>query len=182
MFRKHPRAMASFATKYVNHDLLEFNPEGKVRIRMSLMPQMLSTVLEPNTSSIYTRIQAINWFKEAGYDVHINFSPVVVYKEWLRDYNDLFLMVRDMVDPAYHNSVFAEVIFLTHNENKHADNLAMNRPGEELLWMPDIQENKISQYGGDNIRYKAHMKQVWIDQFRRLHDEIIPWNKIRYIF
>lgn len=182
MFRKHPRAMGSFATKYVNQDLLTFNPEGKVRIRMSLMPQVLSTVLEPNTTSIRNRIEAINWFKEAGYDVHINFSPVVVYQEWLRDYNELFIMVNDIVDDKWKSSVFSEVIFLTHNEQKHNDNLLMKRAGEELLWMPAIQEAKVSTYGGENIRYKAHMKAKWVETFKQLHNAIIPWNTIRYCF
>ena len=38
-FKEHPTAMGSFATKYVNPELTTFNPEGKIRIRFSLMPQ-----------------------------------------------------------------------------------------------------------------------------------------------
>ena len=38
-FRDHPIAMGSFATKFVNKKLLSFNPEGKIRIRFSLMPE-----------------------------------------------------------------------------------------------------------------------------------------------
>ena len=55
-FKNHDKAMATFATKYVNPKLLSFNPEGKVRIRFSLMPQKYSTILEPNTSTIIDRI------------------------------------------------------------------------------------------------------------------------------
>ena len=40
----------------------------------------------------------------------------------------------------------------------------------------------ISQYGGKNIRYKHNLKSDFIDSFVKLHDEIIPWNIIRYIF
>jgi spore photoproduct lyase len=79
-FVGHPYAMGTFATKNVNKKLLEFNPKEKIRIRFSLMPQELSSILEPSTSLIEDRIQAINLFKEAGYDVHINFSPVILYK------------------------------------------------------------------------------------------------------
>lgn len=146
------------------------------------MPQTLSTILEPKTSSIYDRINAINLFKEAGYDVHINFSPVIVYQEWLRDYNELFAMVDDIVDNKWKHSVFAEVIFLTHNEAKHIDNLVAGRPGEELLWVPEIQEAKTSQYGGNNLRYKYQLKAHWIQQFEALHSKVIRWNRIRYIF
>jgi len=55
-------------------------------------------------------------------------------------------------------------------------------PGEYLLWTPDIQETKISQYGGENIRYLAPLKREYIKQFKELHQEIVPWNTIRYIF
>ena len=144
------------------------------------MPQKLSNVLEPNTSKIIDRIKAIDAFIDAGYDVDINYSPVIVYKEWLEDYKYLFEMVNDYVD--YKNEVQAEVIFLTHNEQKHIDNLQNNLPREDLLWNPKIQESKVSQYGGDNVRYKYNYKRKWITQFKNLHNQIIPWNTIRYIF
>ena len=183
-FRLHPKAMASFATKYVNNDLLQFNPEGKVRIRFSLMPLEYRDVLEPNTSEIYDRLNAVKQFIDAGYDVHLNFSPVIVALDWLDKYEHLFYMISTMahVDNWANNSVKSEVIFLTHNANKHQYNLLNNIPGEDLLWNPEIQESKISQYGGDNIRYKYQLKAQYIEEFKKLHQEIIPWNTIRYIF
>jgi spore photoproduct lyase len=71
-FKDSPKAMGSFATKYVNVNLLDYNPENKIRIRFSLMPQKYSDLLEPNTSKIVDRIKAIDAFIDAGYDVHIN--------------------------------------------------------------------------------------------------------------
>jgi spore photoproduct lyase len=181
-FKNHPKAMGSFATKYVNKKLLEYNPESKIRIRFSLMPQVYADQLEPNTSKIIDRIRAINNFIEAGYNVHINFSPVIVEDSWLKQYRILFEGVDGLVDKKYKHLVKAEVIFLTHNEGKHQYNLTNNLLGEDLLWKPDIQEGKVSQYGGENIRYKHHLKAEYIKQWTELHDEIIPWNKIRYIF
>jgi len=180
-FKEHPLAMGSFATKYVNEKLIEYNPQGKIRIRFSLMPQIMADKLEPNTSKIIDRIKAINAFIDAGYDVHINFSPVIVAGNWLEEYENLFHMVNDYVD--YKDVVKAEVIFLTHNENKHKYNLTNDIPGEdEYLWVPTIQESKISQYGGKNIRYKHDFKAQYIKKWTELHDQIIPWNTIRYIF
>jgi len=183
-FRDHPLAMGSFATKYVNEDLLKFNPEGKIRIRFSLMPENLRTILEPNTSDIFTRLRAVSDFLDAGYEVHLNFSPVIVYDEWLKDYEDLFGKVATYANRYAwdFDEVKAEVIFLTHNEAKHEYNLAHQLLGENLLWRPDIQESKVSNYGGNNIRYKHDLKAEYIKQFTELHDEIIPWNTIRYIF
>jgi spore photoproduct lyase len=179
-FKCHPRAMGSFATKYVNSKLLDYNPEGKIRIRFSLMPEQFASILEPNTTPIIDRIKAIDKFIDAGYDVHINFSPVIVTDNWLSLYEDLFNKVNEQV--IHKDKVKAEVIFLTHNKNKHEYNLQNDIPGEDLLWRPELQEDKVSQYGGENIRYKHNFKAQYIKQWTDLHDKIVPWNTIRYIF
>jgi len=181
-FKQHTRAKGTLATKIIPKKLLSFNPNGKIRIRFSLMPQILANILEPNSATITKRIQAINTFIEAGYDVHVNFSPVIVFNFWIDEYKKLFQELDATVKDEYKHKVKAEVIFLTHNENKHYENLRNNIKGENLLWIPSIQENKISQYGGINIRYKYQIKEQFINQFIELHDNIIPWNTIRYIF
>jgi len=179
-FKTHDRAKASFATKIIPNNMLEYNPEGKVRIRFSLMPQWMSSELEPNTPKIIDRIKAIDRFIDAGYDVHVNFSPIIVTENWKSYYEELFKMLDDNV--ANKDKVFAECIFLTHNEKKHLDNLEANRNGERLLWQPDFQEAKTSQYGGKNVRYKHHLKSRYIEEFKEIHEKIIHWNTIRYIF
>jgi spore photoproduct lyase len=183
-FKNHDKAMASFATKCVNEKLLSFNPNRKVRIRFSLMPQAYADFLEPNTSSINDRLWAVKDFIDAGYDVHLNFSPVIITPGWLAEYEKLFEKVNRFAKEHKWDdgSVKAEVIFLTHNKNKHEYNIEHNLPGEDLLWVPDFQENKKSQYGGLNIRYKTGFKKQLVNTWTKLHDEIIPWNTIRYIF
>ena len=179
-FVESDKAKATLATKIVPDEFLHYNPHRKVRIRFSLMPQKIADLLEPNTASIIERIQAIDKFIEAGYDVHVNFSPVVYYKRWLKDYEGLF----NLLDVYVKNkeSVLAEVIFLTHNVNKHYKNISDNRMEEYLLWNPLLQEQKKSQYGGLNIRYKQYYKRQMIDKFKTLHNAVVPWNTIRYIF
>ena len=179
-FKDHPIAMGSFATKYVNPDLTTFDPEGKIRVRFSLMPQNMADIHEPNTSKIIDRIQAIDAFIDAGYDVHVNFSPVIVYDGWLKDYEFLFNMMNDYIE--YKDEVLAEVIFLIHNFKKHTVNLVHHPDTELTLWTPKIQETKISQYGGENVRYKHTLKREYINEFKEVHNNIIPWNTIRYIF
>lgn len=179
-FKDHPIAMGSLATKYVNDTLLEYDPEKKVRIRFSLMPQKYSDILEPETSSIISRIKAIDRFISAGYDVHINFSPVIVTDGWETEYTELFKQVNDTV--INKESVKTEVIFLTHNLQRHEYNIKNNPVVENLLWNPSIQEDKVSQYGGKNIRYSHDLKAQYIKEWIELHDQIIPWNTIRYIF
>ncbi len=188
-FRDHPLAMGSFATKYVNSDFVKFNPQGKIRIRFSLMPEKLREILEPNTSNIIERLNAVTRFVLAGYEVHLNFSPVIVHDNWLDQYKELFEHIDIFAhssDGKYFNRSFsnvkAEVILLTHNAKKHEYNLEHKIPGEDLIWKPEIQETKISQYGGENIRYVSSDKSRYIEEFRKLHDDIIHWNTIRYIF
>ena len=179
-FKNHERAKASLATKIIPVNFLSFNPNKKVRIRFSLMPQWMSSVLEPNTPQIEDRIKAIDTFINAGYEVHINFSPIIVCENWLDSYKELFEQINEYVE--HKDEVFAECIFMTHNHQKHLDNLEAERPGEDLLWKPAIQEFKKSQYGGSNLRYKHNLKRTYIAQFKKLHNQVIPWNKIRYIF
>jgi spore photoproduct lyase len=183
-FRDHPKAMGSFATKHVNTSLLTYNPNYKIRIRFSLMPENLRQILEPNTNTIQERLDAVIKFQSAGYDVHFNFSPVIVYDGWLDDYQKLFEQIQSTMqrDRWSYTAVKAEVIFLTHNEAKHDLNLLNKFPGEEYLWKPEIQETKTSQFGGENIRYKAGLKAQFIKEWTELHDSIIPYNTIRYIF
>lgn len=181
-FRNHEQAFGTAATKYVNKDLLDYQVDRKIRIRFSLMPQELSTVMEPKTSLIEDRINAIADFYKAGYDVHVNYSPVIVYSNSKQAYTKLFQMVDTLVPDEIKPKIKAEVIFLTHNYKMHNFNLIHNPNAEQLLWSPEIQENKISQLGGKNIRYNYKLKAKWINSFKQLHQSILPWQKIRYIF
>ena len=121
------------------------------------MPQVKSDIHEPFTSKIIDRIKAIDKFIYAGYDVHVNFSPIIVYDGWLEDYTELFNLVNDHV--INKNIVLSECIFLTHNFKKHMENLEANPLTEKDLWVPDIQESKTSQYGGKNVRYNHKLKR-----------------------
>ena len=178
-------AKASFATKHVMPDVFG-NKLGmlneKVRLRVSLMPQKYATVLEPNTPLIEFRLAQIDMLLVEGYEVHLNFSPVIVTDGWLEEYRDLFIMIDAILSPMAKKQMKCEVIFLTHNEKKHQFNVENNLPGENLLWVPELQETKTSQYGGVNIRYKHDLKAEYIHQFKCLHDLYIPYCTIRYIF
>lgn len=181
-FKHEPKAMGTAATKYVNKKLLDYNANRKVRIRFSIMPQVLADKLEPNTSKIIDRIKAVNDFYEAGYDVHLNYSPIIMYDDFVKDYTNLFQLVDSIVDSSIKDKVKAECIFLTHNKDMHKHNVDNNTKGEDLLWNPELQEDKTSQYGGKNIRYNRFYKEKYIKTFRHMLNENISWQKIRYIF
>jgi spore photoproduct lyase len=182
LFRSLPNAKATFATKYVNKQLLDYDPQLKTRIRFSLMPPHISKLVDVRTSSINDRILAINDFVSAGYEVHLNFSPVIYYEGWLQDYSLLFDELNDVLNDHVKSQLKCEVIFLTHNTMLHEINMEWHPKGEELLWMPDLQETKYSQTGGRNLRYKRGFKGALVEDFCQLLQDKMPYCEIRYAF
>ena len=181
-FRRLPNAKGSFATKFVNHDLLDYEPQGRTRVRFSLMPKVAAKLLDVRTSSIDDRIAAIDPFVAAGYEVHLNFSPVVYYEGWLDDYAELFERVDGSIGPSARRQLRAEVIFLTHNDRLHDVNLRWHPRAEDLLWVPELQEAKLSETGGRNVRYLRGLKGRLVDEFTRLLQAKLPDCGVRYAF
>lgn len=181
-FTTIPNAKASFATKYVNRDMLSYDPQRKTRIRFSLMPHHIAKLVDVRTSSIKDRIDAIQDFYDAGYEVHINLSPVIVYDGWQKDYELLLEEISDKLSPEVKQQLNAEVIFLTHNKQLHELNEQWHPKAEQLLWQPSLQEDKISTYGGHNLRYKWYNKKNYISSLRKIVNKYLPDTEIRYIF
>jgi len=183
LFRRLPNARATFATKNVNRDLLRYDPGGKTRVRFSLMPADTARLVDVRTSSVPERVAAMNLFHEAGYEVNINFGPVIVYDGWLQDYATLFALIDDTLAPAVKRQLRAEVIFLTHDQELHEVNLRWHPRGEELLWRPELQETKVGQASGDPaLRYKMGLKRGYVADFCALLRERLPYCGIRYAF
>lgn len=182
LFREFPNAKATFATKRVNRELLNYDPQGRTRIRFSLMPQSKAQVVDIRTSAISERIAAVNEFVEAGYEVHLNFAPVIYDENWLPDYEQLFEQIDDTLSPQAKQQLQAEVIFLTHNDRLHEVNMGWHPQAEELLWRPELQETKYSQTGGRNVRYKRGFKGTLVDALSQLLQERLPYCTIRYAF
>lgn len=182
LFKQLPNAKASFATKFVNRQLLDYDPQQKTRIRFSVMPHEIAKVIDVRTSPVNDRIEAINDFVASGYEVHLNFSPVVFYDDWLMHYKSLFTKIDDTLNDNSKRQIKCEIIFLTHNTVLHDINMGWHPKGEDLLWKPDLQETKYSQTGGRNLRYKRGLKAELIHQFVSLLKQVMPYCEIRYVF
>ncbi len=166
---------STFATKYPTLFIPEWynlNPESH-RIRVSLMPQKYSDILEPGTDKISDRINCIPNLQNYM-EVHINYSPIIYEEGWLDEYRKLFEEVK-----AAGIDVKCECIFLTHNKFQHERNSEEVR---QLLWKPEIQEAKDSEYAPDNIRYERELKSQMIKDFVSLYTEYFDRSNIRYIF
>ena len=182
LFRTLPHAKGSFATKAVNRTLLDYDPQGKTRVRFSLMPEPVATIVDVRTSPIPERIAAIDDFVRAGYEVHLNFSPVILYEGWEADYRLLFEQVGAALSQRAKDQLKAEIIFLTHNAGLHDVNLRWHPKAEDYLWRPDIQEEKRSEGGMVNLRYRTPWKRTWLARFEDLLLRTMPYCTIRYAF
>ncbi len=182
LFRGLPTAKASFATKHVNRDLLDWDPRGRTRVRFSLMPDTDARVLDVRTDRIADRIAAVDDFVAAGYEVHVNLSPVVVREGWLADWARLLDDLADATGDAFKAQAAAEVILLTHNEQLHEVNLGWHPKAEQLLWTPETQQAKWSQTGGRNVRYRTGFKGERVRELTDLIAERTPWLRVRYAF
>ena len=182
LFRGLPTAKASFATKYVNRQLLDLDPRGRTRIRFSLMPDPDARVLDVRTSRIDERIAAVDDFVAAGYEVHLNLSPVVLREGWEADWAELLRRLDDELSPAAKAQAAAEIILLTHNRDLHEVNLGWHPKAEDLLWRPGLQQPKRSQNGQENVRYRNDVKRAGVERITALIGAHAPWLRVRYAF
>ncbi|MFK4036978.1 spore photoproduct lyase family protein [Nonomuraea wenchangensis] len=182
LFRDLPNAKASFATKHVNRDLLDWDPRGRTRVRFSLMPAADSKLLDIRTSPIAERLAAIDDFVAAGYEVHVNLSPVVVRDGWLESWAELLDQLDAALGPRAKAQLAAEVIFLTHNDRLHEVNLGWHPKAEDVLWRPELQQAKRSQTGGWNVRYRTGQKGRYVAALTELIAARLPYCRVRYAF
>ena len=166
----HSEVNTTMATKYpglLKLDVNHFNK--KPRVRVSLMPQSYSDILEPKMQSIESRIKDINRLKKLGWEVHINYSPVIIYKNFRQEYIDLFELVKR---EAGINK--CEVIFLTNHpmQMERVDGLASEMMGKS---------NQVKNASGV-MRYPLDYKSKAINIFKEEYAKFFNLDTIRYIF
>jgi spore photoproduct lyase len=171
-YDNHPKLKTTFATKYshlLTLDVSDFNK--KPRVRVSLMPQSYSSILEPNTTKIENRIKDIDRLQRLGWEVHINFSPVIVKDSEKKKYINLFKQIDNIVQNK--DNVKCEVIFLTSHKNSLSTSPEINN------LMKDSNEIKNSM---GVMRYPLSKKKIYTKSFKQLINKYLPWCEIRYIF
>jgi len=166
----HPRLNSTMATKYprlLKLDVNHFNK--KPRVRVSLMPQVYSDILEPKMQKISDRILDINRLKDLGWEVHCNYSPVVFYPGWEEHYDNLFKEVKKI---AGENK--CEVIALTNHKNQMARS---SESAQELMKYSSEVKNSSGV-----MRYPLFQKNKLIEEFKNIYSKYFPLETIRYIF
>ena len=169
-YDEHPQLNSTMATKYpglLNLNIKKFNK--KPRVRVSLMPQKFSDILEPKMSSILSRIHDINRLKELGWEVHCNYSPLIFYPGWKEEYDNLFSMVKDI---AGENK--CEVIALTNHK------FQMIRSKEEARELMKYSSEVKNNSGV--MRYPLSHKSRLLNEFKTIYSKYFSLETIRYIF
>ena len=169
-YDNHPTLNSTMATKYpslLKLDVKKFNK--KPRVRVSLMPQRFADVLEPKMQKVARRIPEINRLKDLGWEVHVNYSPLVFYKKWKQDYSELFKMVKDVAGVNK-----CEVIALTNHANQMARSSDQAR---ELMSLSYEVKNSSGV-----MRYPLKHKTRLLEEFKELYSQYFDLDTIRYIF
>lgn len=166
----HPQLNSTMATKYpglLTLDVTSFNKPP--RIRVSLMPQKYSDILEPKMQSIVTRIEDINRLKDLGWEVHCNYSPLIFYPGWKEEYDNLFSMVKNK---AGINK--CEVIALTNHKNQM---VKASPEAQDLMKRSSEIKNQ-----SNVMRYPLKHKGRLLNEFKEIYTKYFPLSTIRYIF
>lgn len=169
-YDNHPQLNSTMATKYpalLKLDVTHFNKPP--RIRVSLMPQTYSNILEPKMQKISSRIEDINRLKDLGWEVHINYSPVVFQRRWIQEYDDLFAQVKNIAGVNK-----CEVIVLTNHRNQMAK--ASPEAQELMKYSSEIKNNS------GVMRYPIRDKTRLLKQWKQLYNKYFELETIRYIF
>lgn len=166
----HPRLNSTMATKYPSLLVLDVNHFiKKPRIRVSLMPQIYSDVLEPKMQKISDRIKDINRLKALGWEVHCNYSPLIFYPGWKDHYDALF---REVKKEAGENK--CEVIALTN----HINQMKRSSPeAQEFMRYSSEIKNKSGV-----MRYPITHKARLLAEFKDIYLNYFSLESIRYIF
>lgn len=166
----HPQLNSTMATKYpglLKLDVNHFNK--KPRVRVSLMPQKYSDILEPKMQSIVSRIEDINRLKQLGWEVHCNYSPLIFYPGWKEEYDNLFSKVKEV---AGENK--CEVIALT---NHRFQMIRSSAEAQELMKYSSEVKNKSGV-----LRYPLIHKTRLLNEFKSIYGKYFSLESIRYIF
>lgn len=166
----HPRLNSTMATKYPGLLKLDVNHFNKrPRVRVSVMPQIYADVLEPNMQKVHSRIEDINRLKLLGWEVHINYSPLIYVKGWSKEYDNLFRTVKEI---AGENK--CEVIALTNHKLQMARSSA--KAQELMKYSSEIKNNQ------GIMRYPLSHKTPLINKFKEIYSQYFDLSTIRYIF
>jgi len=130
-FNKNTDTTFELKTKSDNIDnLLKTEHRGNVVISWSLNPEKIIKENEFYTASLNKRLNAALKCTEVGYRVGFHFDPIIYYRNWAMDYQNL---VNRLFDKISHKKI-AWISLGTLRFNPHLKPIIENRfPGNKIL-------------------------------------------------
>jgi len=109
-FKNDMYAKAVFSTKTFEKNLLMFNPEEKVRVRIDIAPESLLKMFEPDEHPLSERLNAVNALTYVGYEVYISYSPFIVSESNLDSWRELFEIIDEDIELVIRKEIKGDVL------------------------------------------------------------------------
>lgn len=176
-FAKEGKGHLTFPTKFdMIEPLLALNHQGKTIFRMSVNPQEIIQRIELGTSSLETRIHAVNSMCDAGYPVGLLIAPVILIPDWKQYYSDLIDQLADKLSLKVKETAFLEIIFMTYSFVQNAINTEAF-PGAVTLYDKNIMTGR----GRGKYCYRDSLRAEGEVFLREQLAKKLPKMKILYV-
>ena len=101
LFAKYPDVDIEFRTKSIQTEpFTSIEPLNNVIVAYSLMPNLMSKVLDNKTPSILKRINAMSHLAAKGWKIGLRFDPLIHGKNWEKLYKELLENIYNTI-PSY---------------------------------------------------------------------------------
>jgi spore photoproduct lyase len=115
-FAKSKKGFLTFPTKFdMVESLLPLNHGGRIIFRMSVNPDEIIRKIEFGTSSLASRVKALNRMSDAGYPVGLLIAPVILVDNWKELYKELIEQLADQISENTKKRLTIEIIFMTYS-------------------------------------------------------------------
>ena len=95
--------------------LLNADHRGKVIFRMSVNPESIIRKVEIGTSSLSSRISALNAMGQAGYRTGLLIAPVILMDHYEKLYSELIDILASSLSEEVKRNGFIEIILMTYS-------------------------------------------------------------------
>jgi spore photoproduct lyase len=134
-----------------------------------------------NTAPIAARLEAVNRLVAAGFEAHLNLSPIVVTDEFEQEYEALLRQVDDALTPEAKAQLAYEVIFLTHSAELF-EPVAARRPEAHAMMVAGRLPLAAKPHKPGVLTYTQKDKAPLKRFLREAVERITPYARIRYMF
>tara|TARA_B100001057_G_scaffold496134_1_gene596818 strand:+ start:1288 stop:2283 length:996 start_codon:yes stop_codon:yes gene_type:complete len=144
LFRNYPNVTLEIRTKSSSiYPFSKITPSKNSIIAYSLMPKKVSKILDIKTPSLDSRLQTIFRLSKEGWKIGLRFDPLIFYKNWEKEYYQLFSKIKDNLSPeSIHSITFGSMRF----SKKVYKTIEKSHPNEILFSSNLIENNNKISY------------------------------------